>query len=406
MEKNFKKFLLLWCGQLISAIGGGLTSFGLGVYIFNQTGSAGKMAIITLIGFLPTLILSVPAGVLADKYDRRLLMMLGDGLSAMGVIFILTCLFTGNATFVNICIGVAVSSIFSSLLDPAYKATVTDLLSKEEYAKASGLVSLAGSARYLVSPLLAGLLLSVCDVSILLIIDTCTFFLTVITTFVVKKGLVAKERDREESALKSLSNGWKALSSNKGLLILILVSAILTLFIGVFQILAEPMVLSFADAATLGLSETICASGMLVSSLFLGIKGLKKNYVKILSLSLFVAGIFILLFGLWENVYTMCIFGFGFFLALPFANTCLDYLVRTNIDEKLQGRVWGFIGFLSQIGYVVAYGLSGILSDYLAKLYKVSVGRGAAMVSIASGVALAVTAILPIAIKKVRALEK
>lgn len=406
MEKNFKKFLLLWCGQLISAIGGGLTSFGLGVYIFNQTGSAGKMAIITLIGFLPTLILSVPAGVLADKYDRRLLMMLGDGLSAMGVIFILTCLFTGNATFVNICIGVAVSSIFSSLLDPAYKATVTDLLSKEEYAKASGLVSLAGSARYLVSPLLAGLLLSVCDVSILLIIDTCTFFLTVITTFVVKKGLVAKEGDKEESALKSLSNGWKALSSNKGLLILILVSAILTLFIGVFQILAEPMVLSFADAATLGLSETICASGMLVSSLFLGIKGLKKNYVKILSLSLFVAGIFILLFGLWENVYTMCIFGFGFFLALPFANTCLDYLVRTNIDEKLQGRVWGFIGFLSQIGYVVAYGLSGILSDYLAKLYKVSVGRGAAMVSIASGVALAVTAILPIAIKKVRALEK
>lgn len=75
---NFHKFLLLWSGQLVSAIGGGLTSFGLGVYVFNQTGSAAGMALVTLLAFLPTLVLSVPAGVLADRYDRRLLMMLGD----------------------------------------------------------------------------------------------------------------------------------------------------------------------------------------------------------------------------------------------------------------------------------------------------------------------------------------
>ena len=52
---NFGKFLLLWTGELISSIGGGLTAFGLGVYIFNQTGSAANMAIVTLLGFLPTL---------------------------------------------------------------------------------------------------------------------------------------------------------------------------------------------------------------------------------------------------------------------------------------------------------------------------------------------------------------
>ena len=73
-SKNFRKFLLLWSGELISSIGGGLTSFGLGVYIFRQTGSVASMALITLLGFLPTLLLSVPAGVLADRYDRRLLM--------------------------------------------------------------------------------------------------------------------------------------------------------------------------------------------------------------------------------------------------------------------------------------------------------------------------------------------
>ena len=58
---NFGKFILLWAGELVSSIGGGLTSFGLGVYIFNQTGSAAGMAMVTLFGFLPTLLFSVPA---------------------------------------------------------------------------------------------------------------------------------------------------------------------------------------------------------------------------------------------------------------------------------------------------------------------------------------------------------
>ena len=57
---NFSRFLLLWAGELVSSIGGGLTSFGLGVYIFNPTGSAADMALVTLLGFLPTLLLSVP----------------------------------------------------------------------------------------------------------------------------------------------------------------------------------------------------------------------------------------------------------------------------------------------------------------------------------------------------------
>ena len=192
-KSNFRKFILLWMGQFISAIGGGLTSFGLGVYVFEKTGSAAGMALVTLLGFLPTLLLSVPAGVLADRYDRRLLMMLGDGFSGMGVLYILICMMRGEASLFQICIGVFISAVFYSLLDPAYKATVSDLLTADEYSKASGLVSLAGSARYLVSPVIAGILLSFSDVRILLIIDICTFILTVISTFAVKRGIKTGE---------------------------------------------------------------------------------------------------------------------------------------------------------------------------------------------------------------------
>lgn len=404
-KHNFNRFLLLWAGEFVSSIGGGLTSFGLGVYVFEQTQSAANMALVTLLAFLPTLLLSVPAGVLADRYDRRLLMMLGDGCSAVGILFILFCMLRGGASLTEICIGVTISAVFSSLLEPSYRATVTDLLDAEEYSRASGMVSIAGSARYLISPILAGVLLTVSDIRLLLLLDIGTFFLTVICTGVVRKGLTAKTAEEKETFFKALQMGWQAVTEKKGVFLLILLSSVMTCFMGAFQILAEPLILDFNNSATLGIGETVCASGMLVSSLFLGAKGIKKGYLKILSASLTIAGIAMILFGLKENIYLICVAGFLFFAMLPFANNCLDFLVRTNIADELQGRAWGFIGFLSQIGYVVAYGLAGVLADGIGEQFQVGVGRGAAVVIMASGVLLGVMALAIYPIKAVRELE-
>lgn len=403
---NFNKFLLLWAGELVSAIGGGLTSFGLGVYVFQQTKSAASMALVTLLAFLPTLLLSAPAGVLADRYDRRLLMMVGDGCSALGILYILICMINGRAGLYQICIGVCVSSVFSSLLEPSYRATVTDLLTKEEYSRASGMVSIAGSARYLISPVLAGALLAFGDIKLLLIIDIATFVLTVISTGVVRKGLTAKQSGESAGFLESFSEGFRAVREKKGIFVLILAASVMTCFMGVIQILSEPLILDFADSTTLGIGETVCACGMLVTSLYLGAKGIKKNFVRTLSIALFLAGAAMVVFGLRENIYLICAAGFCFFGALPFANNCLDYLVRTNIPDEVQGRAWGIIGFLSQIGYVIAYGLAGVLADGIAKTAGIGVGRGAAAVIMVSGGLLALTALVVYRIKSVRGLEK
>ena len=404
-KSNLRKFILLWAGELISSIGGGLTSFGLGVYIFQQTGSAANMALITLLGFLPTLLLSVPAGALADRYDRRLLMMIGDGCSALGIVFILVCMMNGGATLAQICIGVLISSVFSALLEPAFRATITDLLTREEFSRASGLVSLAGSARYLFSPILAGFLLTVSDVKLLLVIDICTFFLTVISAAVVRKSIGKKTAEKKEGLLDSIRDGWRILRSERGVLLLVLVSSAITLFMGMFQILAEPMVLSFSDEKTLGITETICASGMLVSGLILGMRGIKRNFTGIMSMSLAAAGIMMIGFGLFENICTICISGFLFFAALPFANNCLDYLTRTHIPDDVQGRVWGLIGFLSQFGYVIAYAVSGVAADALGQWTSMGVGRGSAMVIQAAGGMMAAIAVSMLFIRSIRGLE-
>lgn len=404
-RNNFSKFLLLWVGELVSSIGSGLTSFGLGIYIFQKTGSAAGMAFMTLLAFLPGLFLKVPAGVLADRFDRRLLMMIGDGLSGVGVLYILFCMMKGDAQLWQIYLGVGISSVFSALLEPAFTATITDLLTKEEYTKANGLVSMAGSARYLFSPILAGFLLAFYDIKLILIIDICTFFLTIISVAVVRKNIGKKDSQDKESFFDSMKEGWNAVSGNKGLLILIIISALITLFMGVFQVLAEPFILSFSNSKTLGIVETVAASGMLISGVVLGVKGIKKNYVKMLSIGLVLSGIAMAFFGAFENLYIICMFGFMFFAALPIANSSLDYLARTNIPDELQGRAWGFIGFISQLGYIIAYALSGVIADGIGHITGGGVGKGASITIFVSGICLAFIASTIIRVDHIKQLE-
>lgn len=417
---GFGRFLFLWSGQMISAIGSGLTSFGLGIYILQQTGQASAMALVTLLAFMPSLLLSPVAGVLADRYDRRLLMVLGDSLSATGLIYILICMLNGEALLWQVCLGVTVSSVFSSLLDPAYKATVTDLLTQEQYTKASGFVQIAGSAKYLISPVLAGLLLAVSDVKLLLIIDICTFAVTVPATLAVRSGLASKKAEQAQAFIREFKEGWRAVSGKRGVLVLVIMTSVMTFFIGFIETLCMPMILAFSNSAVLGTLETVMASGMLVSSAIIGMLPMKKNFVRMLSVSLFCSGLSIAAFGLRENIVLIGLSGFVFFAMLPFTNTALDYLVRTNIDNSVQGRAWSLIGLLSQLGFIAAYMLAGVLADYVftpllvtggvladsvGRIIGTGSGRGMGLLIIIAGLLLSVASLIIYHLKSIRSLE-
>lgn len=86
--------------------------------------------------------------------------------------------------------------------------------------------------------------------------------------------------------MESFRVGWRAITEKRGIFIIIIVSSVITCFMGAVQILAEPMILDFQTSKVLGIAETVCASGMLVSSVFIGIFGLKKNYTRILCMAI------------------------------------------------------------------------------------------------------------------------
>ena len=417
-QSGFRLFLLIWIGSLISEIGSGMTSFALGVYIFQLTGLVSVSSFVTLCAFLPGLLVTPLAGILADRYDRRLLMALGDGLSGLGVLWIYFSL--KNPALIFICIGASISSLFSALVNPAFRATISDLLPEDQLSKATGLSQINGIARYLISPALAGMILASGHISTILLLDFSTIFVTVACTLLARRAIHTQVYSSDSRFWADFLKGFQIVYRKKGIWILVLAGTGFSFFLGTVQILFSPLVLAFADAKTAGWVMTISSSGMLIGGLVLGIFAIKKHFHRMLCLSLFLLGFFMVGLGMKENFIWICSFGFLLFAALPFVNTAIDYLVRININKADQGKVWGTIGIISQLGYVLAYAGMGWVADtffkpsltyfgWLAnsvgKIIGVGGGRGYGLLFILSGISISIGAYLLSRARSVKELE-
>ena len=421
-DAGFKKFLVIWMGELISNIGTGMTAFGLGVYVWQLTKSALDVAMVEMAALLPMILFSPAAGVLADRFDRRLLMIIGDCVSGLGLVLLLVLMNTGNIQVWQICLCVGFSSAFASLLDPAYKATLTDLLSEDEYAKASGMVGIASSSKFLISPIIGGLILAFYSMELIIIIDILTLVITVSTILFVRKSLSVKPLEKKDlDFFKDLKEGWQIIVESKGVMLLIVLVSVLMFYMGIIQVLSKPMILSFASEKTTGILQTVVACGMMVSSILIGTGIIKRNFVKVMVVSFIVSGITMAGFGATTSIPVIIISGFLFFASLPFATTCIDVLIRKSIDNEKQGRAWGLISLISQIGFVVAYVIAGVLADYVfnpalveggvlansvGKIIGTGETRGIGFLIILSGVGLIITALFVSKSKGIREMEK
>lgn len=420
-QKTFGKFLIVWAGQFISMIGIGLTAFSLGVYAFETTHTATAVALITLFTFVPNILLRPIGGVLADRYDRRLMMIVGDLGAALGLLFILLMILANKIELWHIYVGVTISSIFSSLQAPAYRASATDLLEEKDFSKGSGLVQLAESAKFLFSPIIAGILLSITTIDVILVINMLTYIVAIVAVFVIRNKLKAAKDDEARGRwYEEIVEGWNTIKNNRGVLLLVIIVSIITFYLGFLETLIGPMILSFATAKTLGMFQSISAIGMLISSLLIGVFTMTKRYSSMLVIGLIMAGLAFALLGTSTNIYLLIVAGFLFLGSLPFVNTSADVLVRRNIPNEKQGRVWGIIGILSQIGFIIAYSTAGVLADKvfnpwlveggaladsIGSLIGVGPGRGIAFLFIIAGLLVVVVALITSRIRVIKSLD-
>lgn len=417
----YSKFLLIWFGQLISIIGSGVTIFSLGVYIYEQTHTASSYTFILLCVFLPPFLLKPFGGILADRYDRRLMMLFGDLGATLGLLFLFFMMLNGNIELWQIYLGIAVSSTFSAFQEPAYKALVTDFIPKAQYAKVSGLVQLAGSAQHLISPFLAGILLTIVDIKFVFIIDVATFLFASATIILIRKNLGKTTiKQTKQSFISDFKEGIQEFSKNKGVVHLVITTMFVLFFVGLLQSLLVPMLMSLTDPKTMGIAQSLCASGMLVGSLFIGLFGSKSKHIKVLSISLFLAGLFFANIGLSTSIIFITLANFMFFTTLPFINTSIEVLIRKNIDNKKQGRVWSIISVITYLGSIVAFAVAGFLADKVfnpllevngrladtvGSIIGTGEGRGIGLIFIISGLMISIFALLVLRSQEIKRLE-
>ena len=420
-SKLLRQFYVIWVGQLLSSIGSGLTAFSLGVYVFQQTNTAVSFALVVLSSFLPSILIKPIGGVLADRYNRKAMMITGDLGAALGVLFIAVFIQNEPVALWQIYTGAAISSIFAGLHNPAYKALATDLLSEEQFAKAGGLMQLAAASQYLISPVIAGFLLGIADVRIVLLIDVLTFGSAIIAVLATGKSFHASKVKQDSfDFVKDLKEGWQSLVTHPGVVWLVAILSLITFCLGFLQVLLGPMVLSFTDAKTLGVMQSISAVGMLAGSLYVSVISKMKKYNEILFAGLGLAALSFSLTGTTTNVYFIVVTCFLFFCTLPFINTSADVLIRTNIPNDSQGRAWGLIGTISQLGYIIAYGSAGFLADRIftplllqngllaltvGKVIGVGPGRGMGLLLILSGLVMLLITVTAYQNKAVRCLD-
>lgn len=412
MKKTiYSKFLVLWFGQLLSVIGSGITTFSLGIYIFNLTKSTTSFSLLLLCVFLPPFLLKPLGGVLADLYDRRLLMILSDLGATLGLLFILFFLYIGNLDVWQIYLGVILSSTFGAAQEPAYKATITDMLPVKYYEKASGLVQLAGSAQYLVSPLIAGLFLSKLGLKYVFSIDILTFLLSIFTITLVRKHIKIHNSKMKvkKHIFSEFKLGFNELKVNRGIFSLTVLITFVTFFVGLLQASFTPMLLTLSNEKVLGISQSIAATGMFIGSLIIGLAGSKGSKTTMLFISLFICGLFFAGIGVSQNVVFITSMGFLFFTSLPFVNTAIEVLIRRNIKNEKQGRVWANISTITFIGSILAFAFAGtlvdnifnplletdgVLSKSLGQIIGTGMNRGAGLMFIISGLIISAIAVI------------
>jgi DHA3 family macrolide efflux protein-like MFS transporter len=418
-DKNIQNFFVLWFGQVVSIIGSGLTGFALGVYVYQQTGSAVLYSLIILATTLPGILVRPFSGVIADRFDRRRLIFVSDFLSGMCTLFVAIMLLVGKLEIWHIFLAMGLSSVFTGFQSPAYSAGITQLVPKEFYAQASGLTQMATVGRYLVSPILAGVLMGVIGIYGVIFIDFATFLFAVAATWIIKIPRAVKteigEKDKGKM-LKEIKNAIVYLRKQSGLISLILILAVINFFFGAVISVIGPMILSFSTAMWMGIGTSICALGMFVSTMIVSTKGIPKDSIKVLSIALAIGGICYAFMGVSASLWIV-IPCFLFFVTLPFCNTSIEMIMRKKVVPDMQGRVFALMEMVVQCGEVLAYLVCGFLAeivfepllatggffaDTIGRVIGTGPGRGIGLMVIISGLVISMVLVL---VPKIRRIE-
>lgn len=403
--KQLRPYLLLWSTQALSALGSGMTSYALVLWLYLKNGSALETALLSVCSYAPYVVMSIFAGALSDRWNKKRTMLVCDLLAALSTVAVLALIKADALNAWHLYILNALNGLMNTIQQPASEVAATILIPKEYYQKTSGLRSFSQSLNSILTPILATALFAFGGIDTVIAFDLVTFAIA----FVVLLLLIKIPEDRgckrtQEGLLDSARQGLAWLKKNPLILTLILYLASINLVASVYDAALPAMILSKPNGGetVLGIVNTAVGVATLVGSVIVAFLPTPKNRVGVISLTLLISMSsenFLLAFG--KTPLVWCIGAVLGWLVIPLMNANLDVIYRSSIPLDMQGRVYSCRNTLQFFTIPIGFLLGGLLVDKvfeplmaaqpagspLISLFGETKGAGAAMLFAIIGVA-------------------
>jgi MFS transporter, DHA3 family, macrolide efflux protein len=381
------RFVAIWAGQLISLLGSALTAFALAVFLYRRTGDITDLAVIAAAVYIPQIVVAPYGGVLADRFDRRRLMLAGDAGAAAATAALLWLLSRGALETWTAAALVAAGASCQALQWPAWEAATVEIVPRHQLARANGLTELARGVAQLLAPLVAGSLFDVAGLSGIVAIDLASFAVGILPLLVIRfPSHVAGTRDLR-GWLGDLGVAWRFVAARAGLVAALLLFAATALTFAVAELSLKPLVLAFAGPPALGLVLSVVGAGIVAGSLVMAAwGGPRRKIAGILWLQLLEAGA-LAAAGVAPSLPALCAAGFVYGAVIPPTFACARYVWQVKVPIELQGRVSALRNVMIMLavpaGYAAAVPLSRVLDPAHVILTMGAVTAGAAAAAFA-----------------------
>jgi MFS transporter, DHA3 family, macrolide efflux protein len=359
--------ITVWLGQLVSLIGSSLTGFVLGVWVYQKTSSVTQFALIFLASTLPAVLAAPFAGVLADRYDRRRLMLLSDTGAAVGTAVLALLVFLDHLQVWHVWLVTAVSTAFSALHNVAYQSMTPALVGKKHLARFNGLMQISRAVQ-IAAPAMAGALWVAVGIEGVMLIDLATFAVAASTLALVRlpKEVTRPAGERAAargSALREAAAGWRYLRQRQGLFSLMVLFAGFNFLFGIAGVLVQPLILSFSGPDTLGLLMFAGGAGLFLGSVVMGAWGGPAKRIYAVFGGLTLGGVALVGHSLAPSPWLIGVVAPLFLFTLPIVNSSAMTLLQTKTEPSVLGRVLAAARVLSDASAPLAYVLAGPLAD-------------------------------------------
>lgn len=371
MNGSIRTFYILLLTQTLSLIGSQMTGFAIGIQIFKDTGAVLPLALIKIAYAIPMIFALGFAGVAADRWNRRWILILSDAGQAIGTFLLLILLISGQFQLWYIYGIVIFQSLFGIFQHPAFQASVTMLVPDDKRDHANAIQQVTNPAAGIIAPALAGVLFTIIGVDGIIVLDLLTFGFAIIVLFFIR--IPNPERSQEGQALQNsvwleVTAGFRVLWQRRILFYLIVSIMGVNFLWNIYSALETPYILTVTNSeVTLGIMLSLASAGYMIGGLLMTVWRIKGTRMRILLRAIIAIGGFMLLFGLMRTPVLMTVTLFLFYIPHPIVNTLLTSILQLKTPPDTQGRVFAAVTQVAVLLSPIALLFGGVMADYMMK---------------------------------------